>query len=921
MKHIISLFFLILLALFCFGQNLTLGKSQMSNKQPKVLIDSSSYDSWPVTESVYLSNNGKYISYFVGNESMGCHTLILQTNDAKWKKTFPGIENMIFAANDRSAILTAADRIYIVKLGLGITDTLFDIISYKLPKNGNKEWIAYRQGVKGGKLILRNLENSRSFVFLSVKNYYFTGNGLIIVRDEEADASKREHLDWVNITNGKCSNLWKGSGTRNVIFSTDGNKMAFIANTQNNLAGKDGIWYYEWGKEEAHCILPDLSAIKDSNLELNSLQYFSMDNSRIFITLKERAVLEESTNIDLSQPEVWSFNDKVLQSQQRKGGKEKSDRYRAIVNILDGNVLRIEGKDEFSPVSYRPPLTDSILVLHREINIGGAGETWNSACKTTSYLVSTKTGERTSLNSISDDFYPNISKYEKYFIYSDKENKNFFTYEIATGIIRNITKNINTSWERRFTSPIACWVDNDSAVIMYDRNDIWMVDPKGIFFPVNLTRGYGRRNNIQLFLIINSDDPVFFQKGEKVFLTAFNPETKENGFYSFTFGNAIDPTLLTMGSVLYDIPNSAATPDGVNFTPRKARNANSYIVRRMSATEYPNLFYTTNFKTFVPITDFHPQTKYNWYSTELHKWKSLDDTFLKGILYKPENFDSTRRYPVIFYYYESLSDGLNAFLLPKALNNGCVINIPYYVSNGYLVFCPDIEYTIGDPMQGTYNAVVSAAKHLMKLPFVDEKRMGIQGCSWGGIQTNYLVTKTDLFAAACSASGVGDWISGFNSLTGEGASLQEMFQIGQFRMGGTLWDSLHSYIKSSPVLHADKISTPILLMHTKDDTGCPLGNIIEFFTALRRLGKKSWMLLYEGNHAVYGKEGEDFSVRMAQFFDHYLKDKAAPFWMTKGVPARSKGIDAGLNLDYTIKTPTSYIINDTISNTVKNESQ
>lgn len=921
MKPILLSFFFTLLEICCLGQNLVHIKDKPYDLPPKALIDSSSYNRWPTTEYPELSDNGKYISYFVGNEIMGCHKLVLQTSSGKWKKELYGIQNAIFTQDSKRAILSTSNKIYIVKLGVGVTDSISDVVSFKLPKKGNGEWIAYYQGLKDRKLILRNLESNKSSIFESVKDYYFNGNGLILIREDKKSTKNEQHLDWIDISNNKISNVWNGNGIQNIIFSSEGNRLAFIASNQNSLKDKKRIWYYDLGTKEAYLILSDLRTINDSSLELGSLQYFTTDNSRIFVTLKERSYFKKDTVKDTSLPEVWSFNDEILQSQQKKETGQKENSYKAIVNILEGTMLRIEEKNEFSSFSYQPPLTDFIVVSHQE-NSAINGETvWNSSCHTTSYLVSTKTGKRISLNSIADEFSPNMSRSEKFFIYNDKGSKNFFTYEIASGVTRNITKNITTSWNRRFTNPIAGWLDNDSAVVMYDRNDIWLVDPKGVFSPVNLTNGYGKKKNIQLFLTIANNEDISFVKNRKVFLTAFNPNTKENGFYFFKFGQAADPVLLTMGSVLYYIPGNGASPDGVNFKPVKAKNTNSYIVRRMSNSEYPNLFYTTNFQNFTPLTDFHPQKSYNWYSTELHKWKSLDSTFLQGILYKPDNFDSTKKYPVIFNYYESMSDGLNAFLMPSALDNGCVINIPYYVSNGYLVFCPDIEYRTGDPMQGTYNAVVSAAEHISHLPFVDAQKMGIQGCSWGGIQTNYLVTHTNLFAAACSASGMADWISGFNSLFDNGSSMQSIFEAGQVRVGGNLWDSLRTYIKSSPILKANNISTPFLIMHTKDDGVCPLSNAIEFFTALRRLGKKSWMLVYEGDHGIWGSEGKDFSIRMAQFFDHYLKNSPAPFWMTKGVPAKLKGIDTGLNLDYTTKTPTPKLINETSDNTAKNKSQ
>lgn len=916
MRFFFLLSFFILLGLDSLGQKSpTKNYIEKPYKIDKLLIDSTSYDRWPIVESVNLTDNGEFVYYSVDHQSVGSRGLILQATKGVWKIEFHNIDNVEFTADSKRAIVTKSDRIYIVNLGTRILDSLSNIISYRLSNEG--EWIAYQQKGPEERLVvksLRTLRTDRSAFFLSVKDYFFSNNSGIIFlqREEKTGTDTVQVLDWANIASGRTFNFWKGSGLRSMTLSNDGSGLAFIARDKDETKSQDGIWYYKFGTNESHFVLSGVPGAENENLELGNLSNFSNDNSRLFITLREKKYPKRV--IDHSQPDVWNFNDKKLQSQQLQDPDSRT--YNAIVDIQKSNLFLLERENEMAWIFNNKPSRDSIAVVTHQENDGRSGENgWNPACNPTSYLISTKTGIKTSIGAIKENVYPELSVYGKYLIYYDRIEKNYFTYEIGKGVIRNISKGINNKWEKDNGKSIEGWLNNDSAVIVYDENDVWLLDPVGVFSPVNITNGYGKRNNIIFSLTWSNTSNGIINSEEKLFLTAFNPDTKENGFYSAKLGRKTDPVLLTMGSFIYDIPNNTTTPQGSSFTPIKAKKVNSFIVRRMSATEYPNLFFTNDFKTFKAITDFQPQNSYNWYTSELHEWKSLDGTSLKGILYKPENFDSSRKYPVIFNYYESKSDGLNAFIMPEQLISGCVINIPYYVSNGYLVFCPDIKYTTGEPMQSAYNAIVSAAEHVSKLPFVDAKKMGLQGCSWGAIQTNYLITRTNLFAAACSASGIADWISGFGSLSSLGNSLQGMYEGGQFRMGGTLWDKLDSYIKNSPVLKAYDISTPILLMHTKDDGICSFSNAIEFFTALRRLGKRSWMLVYPGDHGIYGKEGMDFSIRMSQFFDHYLKDKPAPIWMTKGVSAKLKGIDSGLNLDYTIKTPTESLLIDTTNKT------
>jgi dipeptidyl aminopeptidase/acylaminoacyl peptidase len=207
-------------------------------------------------------------------------------------------------------------------------------------------------------------------------------------------------------------------------------------------------------------------------------------------------------------------------------------------------------------------------------------------------------------------------------------------------------------------------------------------------------------------------------------------------------------------------------------------------------------------------------------------------------------------------------------------------------------------------MQGTYDAVVSAAEYLTKLPFVNGKKLGIQGWSFGGWETNYLVTHTKLFAAAAESAGAADIVSKYGSIVRDGSSNQGYYEIGQGRMGGSFFDKQDAYIKNSPVYHLQNVTTPLLIMHNSGDDAVPFSEAMEMFTGLRRLGKKVWVLQYkDGGHGVYGKSAEDFTIRLQQFFDHYLMDKPAPIWMTRGISAEQKGTTDGLQLDTEIKTP------------------
>jgi hypothetical protein len=498
-----------------------------------------------------------------------------------------------------------------------------------------------------------------------------------------------------------------------------------------------------------------------------------------------------------------------------------------------------------------------------------------------------------------------LSPTGQYVIYYDSKNRNYFSYNRVSGRTINITGGISTVWTARslidypYSSylPIgsAGWMDGDSAVFIYDRNDIWSVDPSGKHKASNLTNHYGHKNDI-VFQFVPNLEKSYVNTSQRIVFAAFNKHTQENGFFAKLVGDKGDPEKLYMGPYMFHFFGISS------FPPIKAKQTAIYIVRRMSSAESPNYFLTRDFRSFQPITDEHPEHNYNWLKSELIKWKTVDGASALGVLYKPDDFDPQKKYPIIFYFYERLSDRIHVYKQP-AFSEG-PLNIPYFVSNGYLVFTPDIYYKIGSPGKYALRYITSAAENLMRKPWVDAKRMGIQGHSWGGYEVNYLVTHTHLFAAAVAASGPTDFVSGYGALGNGGNSLQYLYEVSQVRIGSPLSVRPQFYIDNSPVFRANFITTPLLLMNNKRDNFGLYLQGVELFTALRRLQKKVWMLQYDdGDHTVYGKSSEDFSMRMVQFFNYYLKDAAAPKWMTAGIPAVLKGIDTGLELDSSGRLP------------------
>jgi dipeptidyl aminopeptidase/acylaminoacyl peptidase len=272
-----------------------------------------------------------------------------------------------------------------------------------------------------------------------------------------------------------------------------------------------------------------------------------------------------------------------------------------------------------------------------------------------------------------------------------------------------------------------------------------------------------------------------------------------------------------------------------------------------------------------------------WGTGELLPFRNADGVPLKAALFKPEDFDPKKKYPLLVYIYERLSQNVHSFVEPRP---GHSINFSYYVSNGYLVLTPDIVYTAGQPGQSALKCVLSAIDALVERGVVDESRIGIQGHSWGGYQIAYMLTQTNRFRAAEAGAPVGNMTSAYSGIRwGTGLPRQFQYEQTQSRIGRPLYEAPHKYLENSPIFHIDRVKTPMLLLHNDNDDAVPWYQGIELYLALRRTGKEAYLFNYNGEfHGLRRRHNQkDFALRTQQFFDHFLKGAPKPGWMEKGV--------------------------------------
>ena len=880
----------------------------------KPALDTATFRTWTTVGDGSISNDGNYVSYYIYNQSFPGQRLILQSTQGNWKKEFIGASAAAFTNDSRHVIFkTVKDSLYVLSLGKDETTWLPPVIGYDLPKDDPGNWLLYRPASQDREVVLRNLVSGQEQHFSSVTHYLFTNNGkrLLLETQVKKDNSMDVCLQWVSLSGGGASPIWPCQGHNgkpaNYAFDETGNQLAFMVEKKNDNQPVSALWYYKSGMDTPVCLVNNKTPSLEAGLvPANRSPAFSADGNRIFFELVPLETLRPKSGV--ANVDVWSYTDKELQPIQLAALKQGVG-FSAVINITKKRAIQLTKKDE-NIVGH----SDSfVLVMHALGNNGIFEAGWNPAAQLSYCLVSLKDGSRKLIKDhiVNPQGGVGLSPGGRWIIYYDFERRDYFSYEIATGITRNITKGSHTIWTDKFNDnpedKLAwvpwqkTWLWRDGDLLIYDTYDIWRVDPTGIHPPLNLTNGYGRRHGIKFNWVDEGNrlEDTVLQREVPLVLSAFNTINKDRGFYRKVPDARGDPDSCIMGPFVFGQWDGYGT---YNYPPLKAKEADAYLVSRMSAGEAPNYWFTRDYKHFTALTDVQPQKDYNWMKTQLVHWKTLDGTTSSGILYLPENFDPQKKYPLIFDYYERRSDELNLYIRPQASEDR--INIPWYVSNDYLVFTPDVHYKKAQPGQSAYNSVISAALYLARKPWVDARKMGIQGHSFGGYETNYIVTHSNLFAAACSASGFCDLMSLYGATT-RGGYFVYWAEKGQGRMGATPWQIPELYISNSPIFKADRVSTPLLMMSNAGDRNVPFAQGVEFFTALRRLGKRVWMLQYdEGGHSLGRGEGaEDYSIRMFQFFNHYLKGMPSPKWMTRGIPARLKGIDDGLELDGEIHTP------------------
>lgn len=856
----------------------------MAQKPP---LQISNLGTWPLLSEPILSNNGKFLSYTIRDKKEKKAIVYIQSTENRWTTKFEVrnvYANVSFLYNSQSAIIQISpDSICFVKLG-DTTRSYIKAFAYQSYLVGKEQYVIFKLGGSLNSIMIKDVRMNSNSVIDSVEEYHVLNNGLLLIEKRSSGNRNRFSILTHDFRSGKTMNVWYGKNAKNFVYSSSGNQIGFIStDTFVNGRIENSVLIFQCEKKKVRKIGDFVKGAGFLNYEISSIIKVFDDDEGILLSL---SIADSISVVPVQSKNLRSYSDINLKPYQAKNVNTKKE-YLFYYNWVNKKLIRIQGENETILSDINTDGADESCFLLRHVDGDGDNEwNWNRFAKSSVIFFSLKNNERKVVNR--DLPGPLILSYKlspsgRYVSFYDKDKKSYFSFNTETGVKANVTEGVNAKWttldrddepqSELLTLGYGGFVTNTEKVLIYDQHDIFLVNLDRQGDVVNITRSVGKANNISFSLALQKKQ---LHNDEDLLLSAFNNYTKEDGFYSCKLGSSSSPDKLVMEKCLFKGPMESDNLD--NFVPVKASDAEVYIVRKTTSTSYPNYYLTRNFIDFVQISDLHPEREFNWICSQLIHFKNVDGKELSGILYKPENFDYNKKYPIIFYYYQRASEAINNYIFPDFSRGP--INISYFVSNGYLIFIPDIHYEIGKPGKSALNIVLSAATVLSKEKWIDKSKMGLQGHSFGGFETNYIITHTKYFAAAVSASSMSNFISCYGSILPDGTTRQRQYELYKDRIGASLWERPDLYLENSPVLLANKVSTPLLMMNNPKDGDVPYSQGIEFFTGLRRLGKKVWMLSYENSgHVVFGKESLDYTIKMKEFFDYYLKGLPPPVWL------------------------------------------
>jgi Prolyl oligopeptidase family len=900
----------------------------------KAPLDHQVYDSWQRVGERTLSADGNWAVFTIEAQE-GDGTLVVQSLRSDYRREFSRGYGAVISYNDRYLVFKIKphfasikearnkkkkpeempkDSVGILELGKDSVIKIAQVRSFKMPSE-EEGWVVLHlegsekpaeNGDSPADLLIVDLANGTRTTLSRITEYQLSKKGGKLVAEQaknNKDSLSKSAVLLVTVSGLKVDTILRGGNDfRKFTFSSNGSQLAFVA--ERDARPKELVRYYKLyvydRKADSAVAIADRHTV-GMKLGMTISEYadlrFSESGNRLFFGTAPIVPARDTSTPESEQVKVdiWHYKDDYLQTQQLYELKRNQERSYTAVYHLDRHQLVQLGSPEAETV-YIPKNADARWAYALSDFGKRISFQWTADTKKDIYRIDILTGQRQRIRAdLHGNFFASsVSPQGTALVWYDADLRQYQSWDGVQ--VRTITRSIpHRLYDELHDMPgpaypygIAGWLPGDTTVLVYDRYDAWMVSVKASTAAKNIT-GVGRRQK-ENFRWVQLDPELDYFPVQGLLCFRFQQQEHRDAGLAMAEWNKglLQFVNRQAGSFAYGIPIKAKRASVIAYTKERFDRSPDLHVweveRSSSGTERR-------------ISWINPQqARYNWGTASIYRWRALDGKPAQGVLYRPENFDPQKKYPVIFYFYETHTETLHNYIPPAP--TGSRLNVSFYVSRGYIVVSPDIVYAKGYPAKSCYNYVVSAANSLAQLPYIDAKNMGLQGQSWGGIQVAQLITLTTRFKAAWAGAPVANMTSAYGGIRWEsGINRQFQYEVSQSRIGATLWERTDLYLENSPLFHLPKVKTPLVIMANDADGAVPWYQGIELFTGMRRLGKQVWMLNYNGeaHNLRERKNQKDISLRQQQFFDWQLKGEQPARWLTEGVPALRKGRDWGLD--------------------------
>lgn len=897
------------------------------NAQQKKDLTPADYAKWQFFAGSTLSENGEWAAYGIGvQEDNDTLYLFNQLTNKRYALEFGSAPSFSkdnqWVAYNIGVPFKEAEKLrdqkmpVVLKMGLlnlatGKKEVIKDISNFRFSRNGKFLAVTLNPPKenkdKGTVVLLRNLADSstRTIGNVTASEFNKKSDHFAYIVESANQAGNTVELFNLqsNVVKVLASDTCKFS---KLTWSKEGDGLAFYKTTKSEDYEEENAQVYVYAPLNKNPALAVFDPVKQTafpkgmrinptaNLRLTddvSAAYFSIKTwtakpkkdkkDTVSLPKKDTVSIAKTDTTKKISPaaapkkedklaavDIWHWKDAEIQPRQK-------------ITYMADKELSLQSVWNFSNNSFFQLASDSTpranLANYQKFAVITTDKKYKPAFKedfSDFYLVNTRNGEKKLIGEkviLSFGYAPNLSPDSKYVLYY--KDKQWFTYNTATGENVSLTKNIPTVFENfRDDHPAAKppfgsggWTKGDKEIFLYDEYDVYAVKPDGKGFR-KLTDG--TKDEIQHRVMRIDYEEPFLDDSKAIYISLYGDKTKYFGAGKVEKGK--------FSQLIYE-PNSI---DQFN----KAKEADVFTFTRADYNRSPELYITKNFQGEQKIASTNPQQKdYNWGKSELVSFTSKKGKKLQGALFYPANYEPGKQYPMVVYIYEELSSTVHNYVIPSERR---AYNTTNYTSSGYFIFRPDIVYDINDPGMSAVDCVVPAVEEVLKTGMIDKSKVGLMGHSWGAYQTSFIITQTDLFKAACAGAPLTNLISMSLAIYwNSGIPDQKIFETSQGRFDGPWYDRMQEHMRNSPIYAAQNIKAPLLVAFGDKDGAVDWHQGIEMYGTMRRMEKPHVMLVYaDENHGLAKKENQiDYQKRQREWFDHYLLGKTAPKWITEGV--------------------------------------